>query len=81
MLCTVYYHLGDSWKWVREAIDFAASLFYDSISGVSKWFFLQVPSETPTLPPTPVHSLGFTIRLSVAWLEGVKLFNGNVCLF
>jgi len=66
MLCTVYYHLGDSWKWVREAIDFAASLFYDSISGVSKWFFLQVPSETPTLPPTPVHSLGTNMGLSGA---------------
>src|SRR5215472_16732345 len=41
MLRTAYHHLGDSWKWAREGSDFTASLFYSSISGVSKWFFLQ----------------------------------------
>jgi len=42
--------LGDSWKWAHEASDFAASLFYDSISGVSKWFFLSgyVTATNPT---------------------------------
>src|SRR5437588_7509603 len=58
MLRTVYHHLGDSWKWAHEASDFAASLFYSSISGVSKWFFPQAPSKLSTQTFKPVHNLG-----------------------
>src|SRR5437588_9868312 len=60
MLRTVYHHLGDSWKWAHEASDFAASLFYSSISGVSKWFFPQAPSKLSTQTFKPVHNLGTT---------------------
>src|SRR5437016_5445528 len=60
MLRTVYHHLGDSWKWAHEASDFAASLFYSSISGVSKWFFPQAPSKLSTQTFKPVHNLGDT---------------------
>src|SRR5438105_15786445 len=65
MLRTVYHHLGDSWKWAHEASDFAASLFYSSISGVSKWFFPQAPSKLSTQTFKPVHNLGNTDGLSV----------------
>src|SRR5207302_847034 len=66
MLRTVYHHLGDSWKWAHEASDFAASLFYSSISGVSKWFFPQAPSKLSTQTFKPVHNLGtITIRHSI----------------
>src|SRR5207302_5388351 len=58
MLRTVYHHLGDSWKWAHEASDFAASLFYSSISGVSKWFFPQAPSKLSTQTFKPVHNPG-----------------------
>src|SRR5207237_9494157 len=60
MLRTVYHHLGDSWKWAHEASDFAASLFYSSISGLSKWFFPQPPSKLSTQTFKPVHNLGYT---------------------
>src|SRR5262250_2480265 len=62
MLRTVYHHLGDSWKWAHEASDFAASLFYDSISGVSKWFFLSgyVTATSPTA--NSVHRSTKTIQ-------------------
>src|SRR5207302_11455783 len=55
-------HLGDLWKWVREAANFAASLFYNSISGVSKWFILS----SPTSIPHSTHNLciGQVIHLS-----------------
>src|SRR5437588_11867883 len=66
MLRTVYHHLGDSWKWAHEASDFAASLFYSSISGVSKWFFPQAPSKLSTQTFKPVHNLGFTFPRSRA---------------
>src|SRR5207302_6224413 len=62
MLRTVYHHLGDSWKWAHEASDFAASLFYSSISGVSKWFFPQAPSKLSTQTFKPVHNLGSTTQ-------------------
>src|SRR5438105_12741968 len=61
MLRTVYHHLGDSWKWAHEASDFAASLFYSSISGVSKWFFPQAPSKLSTQTFKPVHNLGYRL--------------------
>jgi hypothetical protein len=35
-------HLGDSWKSAHEDANFAASLFYDRISRVSKWCFPSV---------------------------------------
>jgi hypothetical protein len=41
-------HLGDLWKWAREAANFAAFLFYNSISGVSKWFSYLHHFKTPT---------------------------------
>src|SRR5713101_4707141 len=50
MLCTVYHHLGDSWKWAREDLHFAASLFYNSISGVSQWFSFRLLLELPLRP-------------------------------
>jgi hypothetical protein len=39
--------LGDSWKLGCEVDSFTASLFYNRISGVSKWCS---PSDLPTLP-------------------------------
>jgi hypothetical protein len=46
MLRTVYHHLGDSWKWAREGTSSAASLFYNSISGLSKLLFaFRFPQE------------------------------------
>src|SRR5436853_4495058 len=69
MLRTVYHHLGDSWKWAHEASDFAASLFYSSISGVSKWFFPQAPSKLSTQTFKPVHNLGTQINPTPARLS------------
>src|SRR5215469_16519737 len=58
MLRTVYHHLGDSWKWAREGTSFAASLFYNSISGVSKWLFpFRFLQEFP-FKSRPVHRSG-----------------------
>src|SRR5205807_8125064 len=62
MLRTVYHHLGDSSKWAHEASDFAASLFYSSISGVSKWFYPQAPSTLSTQTFKPVHNLRSTTQ-------------------
>src|SRR5208283_1191704 len=44
MLCSAFHPLGDSWKSAREAAGFAALLFYNRISRVSKWFFPLVIS-------------------------------------
>jgi hypothetical protein len=45
MLWTAPNHLGGSWKWAHEDANFAASLFYDKISRVSKWSFPSVASD------------------------------------
>jgi hypothetical protein len=42
--------LGDSWKWAHEGRHFVASLFYSSISGVSKWFFFRLLQKFPPAP-------------------------------
>src|SRR5262252_6768275 len=60
MLRTAYHHLGDSWKWAREGSDFTASLFYSSISGVSKWFFLQALLTILSQTAKFVHRAGDT---------------------
>jgi len=48
MLVFVLHHLGDSWKSAHEGANFAAILFYDRISRVSKWFFPSVVSTQLT---------------------------------
>src|ERR1700686_4588072 len=45
MLWTTLNHLGGSWKSAHEGANFAASLFYDRISRVSKWSFPSVVSR------------------------------------
>src|ERR1019366_4251507 len=44
-LWTTLNHLGGSWKSAHEGANFAASLFYDRISRVSKWSFSSVVSD------------------------------------
>jgi hypothetical protein len=53
MLWTTLNHLGGSWKSVHEDANFAASLFYDRISRVSKWSFPLIAINSKS-----VHSLG-----------------------
>src|SRR6516164_2853961 len=77
MLRTVYHHLGDSWKWAHEASDFAASLFYDSISGVSKWFFPSA-NITATIPTAKsVHRLATMPMLAREKTDVLVMRNGD----